>query len=208
MKIKICGLKDKTNLAQVTLLRPDYLGFIFHPLSPRYMAHTMFPADLESIPGTKTGVFVDSDFNEIDTQVKQYKLDAIQFHGNETPAFCEQFSGKGQTLIKAFSIDEGFNFNTVRDFSFCDYFLFDTKGKYKGGNGTAFDWQLLSKYNQEKPFILSGGISDENIDEVLNLKGMNIHAIDLNSKVETSPGIKNIEKIKHIISKLKSHHEL
>jgi phosphoribosylanthranilate isomerase len=134
--------------------------------------------------------------------VKKYDLQYVQLHGNEMPDICRSIRQKGVSVIKAFSIDEQFNFAMLNNYkSFCDLFLFDTKGENPGGNGAAFDWKLLRKYDNEKPFLLSGGIDLDNIDEIITLsKTLPIYGIDVNSKFETEPGMKDIAKLEELFS--------
>ncbi len=205
MKIKICGIKYKDNLKEILELNPDYLGFIFYKKSKRYMRNTILKMDIENISHKKVGVFVNSSIREIQNIVNEFRLDAIQLHGSETPETCHYFKSKKVEVIKAFSVGDGFNFNSTKKYQdHCDYFLFDTKGKNKGGNGVAFDWSLLNKYNQHIPFFISGGIGLDNINEIKGLGKFNLYGVDLNSKMEDSPGIKNIAKLKKAIAILKT----
>jgi phosphoribosylanthranilate isomerase len=117
-------------------------------------------------------------------------------HGNESPEFCNQLKAVPVKIIKVFSIDATFNFDSLKPYeSVCDYYLFDTKGKLPGGNGVAFNWEILKKYPSEKPFFLSGGIGIESLENLKKLK-LPIHAIDVNSKFENQPGYKNIQNLK------------
>ncbi|MCW3077363.1 MAG: phosphoribosylanthranilate isomerase [Bacteroidetes bacterium] len=205
MTIKICGIKNKCNLDEIASCSPDLLGFIFYKKSQRYMADNLIPSDLQNLPAKKIGVFVDSSFEEIEKITSEYKLDGIQFHGNESVALCKNFLKQNLILIKAFSIDDQFDFTKTKDYSFCDYFLFDTKGENRGGNGKTFNWGILKKYDQKVPFFLSGGIGPENISETFQLEGLNLVGVDLNSRLEVSPGIKDINKVKNIISLIRQH---
>lgn len=205
MKIKVCGIKDKENLRELRKCEPDFLGFIFYNKSARYMGESFIPSDLENLSAKKIGVFVDSTAEEIEKIKNNFKLDGIQFHGNESPALCEKFLNQNLILIKAFSVDEHFDFTQTKDFSFCDYFLFDTKGENKGGNGKTFNWDILKKYDQKVPFFLSGGIGPENISETFQLTDLKLAGIDLNSRLEISPGLKDMTKVKNIISLIRQH---
>lgn len=197
-QLKICGMREPANIVEVAALRPDYMGFIFYDQSPRFVGKDF---ELPSIPQSikKIGVFVNERTDSIVRTVSEYQLDLVQLHGNETPAQCEELKSKGIEVIKVFSIDEHFDFVAVNSFkTIVRYFLFDTKGKYLGGNGRTFDWSLLKKYDQSIPFFLSGGISSENVQDVREISDLNAHVLDLNSGVEVSPGLKSIEKIKEI----------
>ncbi|HEX8022786.1 bifunctional phosphoribosylanthranilate isomerase/tryptophan synthase subunit beta [Mucilaginibacter sp.] len=196
MKIKVCGLKHPDNIEAVTALQPDYLGFIFYGKSPRYMAG--LPVDaLQAIPATiqKTGVFVNESAENIEKLIAEYGFDAIQLHGDESPEFCAAFKGR-VTVIKAFGLNEGFDFEQLKDYANnVDLFLFDTKTKEYGGSGKTFDWAILDQYKLEVPFFLSGGIGPENIAEVKNITHPQFYGVDLNSRFEIEPGLKNIEKL-------------
>jgi len=148
-------------------------------------------------------VFVNSSVEEIIlTQIK-YKLDYIQLHGNENAEFCKELFLKNIKIIKAFGIDEYFDFSETLEYKpYCSYFLFDTKTESHGGSGKKFDWQILNFNKVGMPFFLSGGIDEEDIEEIKKIKNKNFFAIDINSRFEISPALKNIEKIKLFIDKL------
>jgi phosphoribosylanthranilate isomerase len=155
----------------------------------------------------KVGVFVNAPFEEIEEKVKQYDLDLVQLHGEENPEFCALIEIKITKVIKAFRIYKNFNFNTLDKYkNNCSYFLFDTKGDHYGGNGITFDWTILEQYKINKPYFLSGGISLENLNELqLFLKkeaAKNCLAIDLNSKFEIEPGLKDPKALKEFIQTL------
>jgi phosphoribosylanthranilate isomerase len=204
MKIKVCGMRQQGNIEKVVALQPNFIGFIFYEKSPRFVGEELNEEYIRSIPQgiKKVGVFVNSNPGHILNMVKKYDLQYVQLHGNEMPDICRSIRQKGVSVIKAFSIDEKFNFAMLNNYkSFCDLFLFDTKGDNPGGNGTTFDWKLLSKYDNEKPFLLSGGIDLENIEEIIALsKTLPIYGIDVNSKFETEPGIKDIAKLEELFS--------
>ncbi|WP_228450620.1 phosphoribosylanthranilate isomerase [Chryseolinea soli] len=204
IKLKICGMRDAENIQAVTALSPQYMGFIFYRKSPRFVGDDfVMPAISPGIK--KVGVFVNETTENILRIASRYDLTLIQLHGHETPEQCRDLKAKGLSVIKVFSVGEDFDWSTVQPYkSLADFFLFDTKGKYYGGNAQAFDWSLLQKYDQEIPFFLSGGLSPENIDDVDRLKGMNLYALDVNSGVEDSPGVKNASKIESVLEKLKS----
>ncbi len=207
VKFKICGMKYHDNILAVAGLQPDYMGFIFYPGSKRFMTEKI-PELSEKIK--KTGVFVNQPVSEVITKIKEYDLDAVQLHGEETVPYCkelllafEQFKNglKRPEVIKAFAIDEDFDSGTLEPYQeVCDFFLFDTKGKDRGGNGIAFDWELLQDYKQKKPFFLSGGIGLETSGGLQLFLGSgigkNCYAIDVNSRFEIEPGLKDTEKLK------------
>jgi len=211
MKLKVCGMVYPENLEQVAVLNPDYLGFIFYEKSPRFACYRLKPAHLDRLPPTikKIGVFVNSDYRFIKDKVELYKLDLVQLHGNESPEFCRQLVDSGLKIIKAFAVDESFDFVISEDYQeSCEYFLFDTKGKDYGGNGITFDWKILNKYNNKKPFFMSGGLDLENIKSLVNYSHLNIHSLDVNSKFEIGPGFKDISKVKELSEFLEKCHNL
>lgn len=206
IQLKVCGIKFRHNMHKVARLRPDYMGFIFYPKSRRYMADTLTPADLKTLPKKikKVGVFVDASLEEVIRQARAYALDLLQLHGQESPAYCAELCKQGFRLIKVFSVgDERFDFAPLEAYKpYVEYFLFDTKGAQPGGNGTTFDWSMLRQYDQDLPFFLSGGVSTENIDQLQSLAYYNIHAVDVNSRFEIEPGLKDIDKLKALTDKI------
>lgn len=207
--IKICGMREPENIREVSELKPDLLGFIFYKGSPRYAGEILDPAVLSAIPEhiKKTGVFVNSDFQEIILTAGKYSLDIVQLHGNETPDECFRLKEKGISIIKAFNIKE------CKDFSFCndyvdstDYFLFDTFSSKYGGSGLKFDWGLIDEYNLDKPFFLSGGISPDDIGNILEITNEAFAGVDLNSRFEIKPGLKDIQALNNFISDFRLHY--
>ena len=205
IQIKICGMKFPENISEVASMQPNYLGFIFYKKSPRNFENTI-PAIDKSIQ--KVGVFVNASFDEILEKVNEYELDLVQLHGDESSEFCHLLQNNKLKVIKAFNIDNSFEFKTLNNYNNnCDYFLFDTKGTNYGGNGITFDWSVLENYHLDKPYFLSGGIGTENIAEVKSFLtkdyAKNCIAIDCNSKLEVSPGLKSTEKTKQLINAFK-----
>lgn len=211
MKVKVCGMRDSDNIRELLTLSPDFMGFIFYDKSPRFVGENLDADLLRSFPRNvkKVGVFVNASPDYILRNVKKYDLHYVQLHGQETPDFCRTLRMRGASIIKAFSVDESFNFSMVNNYKpFCDFFLFDTKGEHLGGNGLPFDHNLLNRYDNEKPFFISGGISPEMIDDLEKLKHLKLYGIDLNSKVEIEPGLKDVELVKIVINKLKPIEEV
>ena len=205
MKIKICGLKFESNILSLSKLEPDYMGFIFWEKSKRLV--TGSTPNLSQTKIKKTGVFVNANFEKIKDKVHAHKLEVVQLHGLESPEFCKKIKNLGIEIIKAFSIDEKFNFNILEKYEFCsDYFLFDTKGKSPGGNGISFNWDILRNYKYKKKFFLSGGIGVESIDAIKKIKKLKLplFCIDINSRFELNPGKKNIELIKSFKNNLEN----
>ena len=200
VRIKICGMRFPENILKVGALLPDFMGFIFWEKSSRY-----FDGEIPRLPKyiKKVGVFVDESIENIQSKIEKYNLDCIQLHGTESVEFCQKLKEIPIEIIKVFSIKDNFDFEILREFeSVCDYFLFDTKGELPGGNGATFDWNLLKKYPSNKPFFLSGGIGIEEI-KLLKIMNLPVYGIDVNSKFETEPGLKNIELLKSFQYKLK-----
>ena len=199
IKLKVCGMRDADNVMQLAALKPDYMGLIFYPKSPRYVGEdftlpTDFPSSIR-----KVGVFVNEATSVIIKIVADLDLQAVQLHGNETVTQCRELRKLGIEVIKVFSIGEDFDFGVTETYEeVVDYFLFDTKGKYYGGNAKTFDWSILKKYHGRVPYFLSGGISPDNVKEIESLVDSNLYAIDVNSGVELSPGLKDISKVTEI----------
>lgn len=205
MKIKVCGMKYPENIQAVAALEPDYLGLIFYPHSPRFVGFEP-NEDLTGLrlPAKKAGVFVDKDFVTIKSIIQKYQLDAVQLHGNESAETCAALRNS-VIVIKAFGVDESFDFDHLKAYEDkVDYFLFDTKTVVYGGSGKVFDWHVLEKYTLNVPFFISGGLDNENISSVLQFKHPAFYGLDLNSRFEDAPGLKNIEKLKEAFDLIKA----
>lgn len=188
------------NPLEVAQLQPDYMGFIFWEPSSRHFDREM-PTLPESIK--KVGVFVNATVEEVLEKVEKYGLVIVQLHGNEGPEFCKTLKENvpSTNIIKVFSIKDDFDFSILKEYEeVCDYYLFDTKGKLPGGNGYVFDWSILNNYPSTKPYFLSGGIGLESMEDLKsflkNPASKHCKVIDVNSKFETAPGLKNIEQLK------------
>lgn len=203
MKIKVCGMGSPENILEVAALQPDYLGFIFFEKSARNFSGIIPDISYDII---KTGVFVDASFEFVHDKIIQYKLQAVQLHGKESPEYCKQVKELDVEVFKVFSIKKDFDFQLLTPYeSMVDYFLFDTKGEHPGGNGYVFDWSVLKKYNSKTPFILSGGIGIEEtaaVQEILN-SDLPIYALDLNSKFELKPAFKDTVLLEEFLNKIK-----
>lgn len=208
MKIKVCGMKDSGNIIDLAQLKPDYLGLIFYSQSKRFAAN-LDKDLLSSLPDSikLTGVFVNETIDQIISKIDEYDLNAVQLHGSESVIYCQQFKEllrvrlpfRKLEIIKAFGIFPGFDFNQLTQFNdVVDYFLFDTKTAEHGGSGITFDWKILDHYSGLKPYFLSGGLSPENISEINNLVSKKLYGIDLNSKFELEPGLKDINSLKSV----------
>lgn len=199
MIIKTCGMRDADNIRAVSELGIDWMGFIFWAPSSRYVSEK--PSFLPTRQ-KRVGVFVDARIEEVRSKADEYALDLIQLHGSESPAFCERLKANSrQQLIKAFNIATQEDLEqTIPYEGLVDYFLFDTKAKMVGGNGTQFDWSVLSAYQGNTPFLLSGGIGPDDAEKVRNFHHPQLAGIDLNSRFELSPALKDIEKLKQFIT--------
>jgi phosphoribosylanthranilate isomerase len=207
INIKVCGMRDESNIRELVKIHPDYIGFIFYSGSERFAGDNFDLRILEYIPESinKVGVFVKADIDYIFEKINTFGLNLIQLHGGESSEFCRELSHSGIPVIKVFSINEGFNFKSVNPFkAFCNYFMFDTECRTYGGSSRKFDWDRLNQYDNEKPVFLSGGIGPEDADSIKNLGNLNIHAVDINSRFEKEPGLKDILKIRKFIEKIKS----
>lgn len=204
MKLKVCGLKHEQNIKELMQLPIDYMGFIFYKKSPRFVAENLSFDFLRIIPKhiKKVGVFVNETNYSIFNQVAHYDLDMVQLHGDETPEICAELKTQVK-VMKAFQINDGFDFIQLEKYvPVVDYFLFDSPTVNYGGSGKSFNWQALKKYNYNIPFFLSGGINEEHIEEIKQLNIPQLAAIDINSKFEIEPGLKNTIQVKQFILKL------
>ena len=223
-------MKYVENIQQVADLQPDYLGFIFYEKSQRNF-EGIIPELSKSIK--KTGVFVNEMIEIVVSLVEEYQLDAVQLHGDESNEYVTELKNQLEErrtlfieenkhikkkknkhfisdskieIIKVFGIKDEFNFDVLKPYiDVVDYFLFDTKGKERGGNGVQFDWSILEKYPFDTPFFLSGGIGLEDIKEVQKIlnSDLPIYGLDVNSKFESKPGLKNINELKRFKNTLK-----
>ncbi len=201
MIIKVCGMRDSQNIKEIAALGVDYLGFIFYAKSPRYAA-AVDKAVLSSLPESikKVGVFVDESVEQMRETAKEYGLDVLQLHGGETPLQALQLREEDYTIFKAFPIAEAADFEYLEEYEgCCDYFLFDTKTLQHGGSGQKFDWSLLENYKGKTPFLLSGGIDLDDAETIKKIKHPMFAGVDINSKFELEPALKDVEKVKKMI---------
>ena len=204
MKIKVCGLKYPGNIKAVAALAPDMMGFICYAPSPRYIDELQTEV-LNTIDKNilKTGVFVNESMEAVAAAIEKYNFDAIQLHGNESPAFCAQFKGKVKVL-KAFGMDDSFDFTILEAYTpAVDVFMFDTKTDKHGGSGQVFNWQVLDNYKLDIPFFICGGLSLANLKDVKAIKHPQFYGVDLNSRFETSPGFKDISLLQEAFNILR-----
>ena len=206
MRIKVCSLTQMEQIQTLDDLGVEFVGFMFYPKSPRYLGNLLSPEEVRKArwKTNKVGIFVNPSYEEVMRAVDAYGLHMVQLHGDETPKFCERISEQLET-IKAFRVGPEDNIEwKVRNYSgACDLFLFDTAGIQYGGSGRKFDWALLGEVQLAKPFILSGGIGPEDVENIRGFRsrpsGGNLFAIDVNSKFEVQPGVKNMENLEPFI---------
>ena len=182
------------------------MGFIFYPQSPRYAGLLLEPDTTTGIPASikKAGVFVNAEFEVILETIKKYSLDIVQLHGNESPDLCFRLKENGALVIKAFSIRDANTLNQYAEYvEVTDYFLFDTITPDYGGSGLRFDWNLLQNYNSNHPFFLSGGIGPNDVAEIFKITHPSFYGIDINSRFESAPGMKEINNLKKFISEIR-----
>ena len=208
MKIKVCGNRDLSQLKELDDLGINYAGFIFYEQSPRYVLKKIKGEEVKNLKLDieKVGVFVNASEEEVMKGIDEFGLDVVQLHGDETSLFCSQISDHIK-VIKAFRItDPDTNIDwMVKEFDeACDYYLFDkgSAGLY-GGTGQKFDWNILAKSAINKPFFLSGGIGINDAEALKEFKHPFFYGVDVNSRFETEPGIKDVELIKDFIKQLK-----
>ena len=197
--IKVCGMREEQNISDLEKLDIDWMGMIFWSGSKRYVSRppSRLPQRVK-----KVGVFVDASLDDIRQHVSDYQLDIIQLHGHETPAFLEAL--KPLTLIKAFNIADASDLEKTKAYEgIADYFLFDTKGKIVGGNGEKFDWTVLTAYEGATPFLLSGGIGPDDVQKVKQFHHHKCIGIDLNSRFESAPGLKDIVQLQTFIKQIR-----
>ena len=210
MKVKVCGITQLEQLHQLDKLGVDYAGLIFYKQSERYMMQKLRSSEVKNanLELKKVGVFVNASEEDITTQVELYRLDMVQLHGDETPAFCKHISST-VSVIKSFRITQYNDQNIdwmIKPFEeVCDYYLFDTnrKGAY-GGTGEKFDWKILNQNIINKPFFLSGGIGLADVERIKAFHHPFLHCVDVNSRIEIEPGLKDMEQIKIFMEELKN----
>lgn len=197
-KLKVCGMKYPDNIAELLLLAPDYMGFIFYEKSSRNVGEELDSAAIQYLESVKKiGVFVNAPEALMKEKAEAFGLDYLQLHGQESPELCKSLKQTGVGIIKVFSVGNGFDFSQLEAYEeVVDFFLFDTKGKHPGGNGVVFNWKILDQYPSKIPFFLSGGIDVEKAKKLP--QHPKLHAIDVNSKFELSPGLKNIKQLKQL----------
>lgn len=200
-------MRDADNIEEIAALSPDYMGFIFYELSPRFCAgldSAVIPSLPEGIEAVMVSVNMKED--EVESTANRYGFRTLQLHGNESPDMCKNLRNNGMKVIKAVGIRSQEDIQSLRKYvDAVDFFLLDTKTSSKGGSGKKFDWSILDTYDLDEPFILSGGIGPDDAEAILSLKHDKVMGIDLNSRFETSPGIKNASLLKEFLNKIHNY---
>lgn len=205
MIVKVCGMRDADNIREVESLGIDWMGFIFYPPSKRFVGEHA-PSYLPSAC-KRVGVFVNAEPGYIRSMVPLFGLDAIQLHGSESPEFCRELASRepGIRLIKAFSLSEPADIGKTAGYEgIVDCFLFDTPTSGFGGSGRTFDWTLLDGYHGHTPFLLSGGLGPESIDELKGFSHPQWIGIDLNSRFETAPALKDTRALRSFLEQVRT----
>lgn len=199
MLLKVCGLKQSLNIQEINeTINPDMMGFIFYPKSKRFVGDRfVLPNDISA---KKVGVFVNEKVEKVINTYHEMGLHFVQLHGGESYEYCQSLRAEGLKVIKVFSIGKELPVRDLEEFQMvADMYLFDTKTSDYGGSGKKFNWELLLDYNFEKDYLLSGGISLEDLGSIQSLTLPRMVGIDVNSQFEDNPGFKNIK----LLSKLK-----
>ncbi len=200
--IKVCGMTDGDNIRQVEALGVDFIGFVFYPRSPRFVYQ--MPGYLPR-QARRVGVFVNETKENVRVYADRFDLDFIQLHGTESPFYCQSLrEGHGLKVIKAFHLGNAHDVAATEEYhGTCDYFLFESKTPQPGGTGRQFDWTLLHRYAGRTPFFLSGGLNAGSAGAIRRFRHPGLAGIDLNSRFETSPGVKDVERLRRFLDELR-----
>ena len=200
--VKVCGMTDGDNIRQIEALGVDYIGMVFYPRSPRFVYQM---PDYLPQRAQRVGVFVDEPKDTVLTYADRFGLDCVQLHGHESPLYCRSLhEGHGLTVIKSFHLATPRDLKTAETYhGTCDFFLFESKTPQLGGTGRQFDWSLLRGYMGQTPFFLSGGLNAGSARAILQLRHPQLAGIDLNSRFETSPGVKDVERLQRFLDELR-----
>ena len=199
-------MKYAPNIEAVAALQPDFMGFIFYPPSKRFVGVEFQIGDISSLPKEikKVAVFVNAQLNEVEDFSRIYGIGHVQLHGDETPEFCAALKAQGFKIIKAFGVDDSFDFSALDKYADkVDYFLFDTKTADYGGSGKTFDWHTLKAYSLEIPFFLSGGLDADNLQKLKDIQHPQLYGVDLNSRFETEPAIKDAHLLEKVFKDIR-----
>jgi phosphoribosylanthranilate isomerase len=205
LKLKVCGMREAANIADVAALQPDYMGFIFYFKSSRFVEMMVFyvAQRLKSQGIEPVAVFVNPSPAYVMHIHDKYGFTHIQLHGRETPQMCAEYKEKGFHVFKAFSLTDATDLEATKAYEgYCDAYLFDTKSGLPGGSGKQFDWKILTSYTGTTPFFLSGGIGPNDVERIKEFKHPQFIGIDVNSKFETRPAHKDASLIQSFIQTL------
>ena len=198
--IKVCGMTQGDNIREIEALGVDLIGFNFYPKSPRCLSQM---PDYLPQQARRVGVFVNQPKEEVTMYADRFGLDYLQLHGTESPGYCRTLQAAGFHPIKVFSIARAKDLESIHEYEgLCEYFLFDTKTPRYGGSGEQFDWSLLRHYHGRTPFLLGGGINAYSAKAIHALRHPQLAGVDLNSRFELSPGIKDAERVRNFIKEL------
>lgn len=207
--IKICGMRDADNVHHVAALTPMLMGFIFYEKSPRN-ALGIDPNIVKSLPSfvNPVGVFVNASITEIQNTTSKYGINIVQLHGMESPEFCAELRSQGLTVIKSIPVDDDINWDDYAPYQQCvDMFICDTRCESEGGSGRKFNWEVMQKYPLGIPYLLSGGIGPDDVDNIIDAMLPDMRGIDINSRFETEPGVKDLRKLIKFILALRKFNE-
>lgn len=208
--LKVCGMREKENINQlVEIVAPDLMGMIFYPPSPRAVSSGIADLDFyKSLKIPKVGVFVDSDPDYIHQIINDYALDFVQLHGHESVEYIRTLKNAAPVkVIKVIGVDNKVDWQEFEPYeSWVDLFLFDTKTEGFGGSGIKFNWSVLDSYPFQKKFLLSGGVDEESLETIsaLSYKVPQLAGVDINSRFESQPGVKDIEKISNFVKEMRN----
>jgi phosphoribosylanthranilate isomerase len=203
LQIKVCGMRNPHNITDVDALNPNYIGMIFYAESPRNMDKN--PDAIPETKAKKVGVFVDADMETIIKKAREFKFNIVQLHGNESPDTCAELTELGYKVFKAFKINDESTVSEIEPYKDkCEAFLFDTKTDKPGGSGRKFNWDKLNELGEVSKFFLSGGIGIGDAETILELKHKNLIGVDINSKFELEPGLKDDTLIRLFIESVQN----
>lgn len=199
MIVKVCGINRIKNMIQVSELPVDMIGINFYMGSKRYIGNTsiMINANVKRV-----GIFVEPSFDEVKQYTDECQLDYVQLHGHVEMDFIQSIRSFVK-VIKAFGVDEAFDFSATDAYMDCEMFLFDTASDSHGGTGKKFSWTKIDQYKGQVPFLLAGGIGPDDIDSILSIQHPQFAGVDINSQFEMEPGLKNVERVRTFANRLK-----
>lgn len=202
--VKVCGITDAANAEEIAMLQPNMMGFILYPKSSRYIDFLKAKEIIALLPKgiKKVAVLVNEPLHRAKQIADSGTFDILQLHGNESIEYCQSLATR-IPIMKAFGVVDRLPIELEAYSRCCTYFLFDTKSENYGGSGQKFNHEILRQYNNNLEFLISGGIDLDDIDSIIELKHEKLKGIDINSKFEESAGIKDVNKVKKLIKKIK-----